>query len=280
MVATALGDRKNVLQLHWGGGTPTHLTPDQMRELFDELTSQFHILPEAEVAVEVDPRVTTTDHVDMLAELGFNRLSMGVQDANDEVQVAIGREQTLDETLSSHAYAKQKGISEINIDLVYGLPKQTVEGFTSNLDRGHRARAGPGGGLFLRPCAVDPAQPAAHRRSPIFPIATPSSRSLPPRWIPSPPPAISRSAWTISRGRRMSWPRRGSREPWAGTSWVTRSRRLPTWWPSGSRGSARWTAPTSRTSRSSPTTTRRWAPTSSRWRRGSSSTRTTISAGS
>ncbi len=134
MVAGALGERRDVLQLHWGGGTPTHLTPEQMRELFEILTTYFHILPEAEVAVEVDPRVTTQAHVDTLIALGFNRLSMGVQDATPDVQTAIGREQTLEETLALHAYSKSKGLSEINIDLVYGLPKQTVEGFRANLE--------------------------------------------------------------------------------------------------------------------------------------------------
>jgi oxygen-independent coproporphyrinogen-3 oxidase len=135
MVADALGERRDVLQFHWGGGTPTHLTPDQMRELFEEVTAHFQILPEAEVAIEVDPRVTSHDHVDMLVKLGFNRLSMGVQDSNEEVQTAIGREQTLEETLGLHAYAQQKGLRDINIDLVYGLPKQTVAGFRSNLDQ-------------------------------------------------------------------------------------------------------------------------------------------------
>ena len=67
-----------VVQYHWGGGTPTYYTPDQMRELHESLSSRFDLQPNAEVAVEVDPRVTTTEHVDALVELGFNRLSMGV----------------------------------------------------------------------------------------------------------------------------------------------------------------------------------------------------------
>ncbi len=133
-VAGALGKRNSVLQLHWGGGTPTHLTPDQMRELMGTLTTHFHLLPEAEVAIEVDPRVTTAEHVDTLAALGFNRLSMGVQDFTPEVQTAIGREQTREQTLALHRHARAVGIEDVNVDLVYGLPRQTVEGFRKNLD--------------------------------------------------------------------------------------------------------------------------------------------------
>ena len=133
MVAAALPSRRRVLQLHWGGGTPTHLTPDQMREVFGAVTDHFELLPDAEIAIEADPRVTTSAHVDALAELGFNRLSMGVQDFTPQVQGAIGREQTLAQTRDLFVYARGKGITEINIDLVYGLPLQTVETFRENL---------------------------------------------------------------------------------------------------------------------------------------------------
>ncbi len=134
LVADALGARRGVLQLHWGGGTPTHLTPEQLRRVFGAIAARFRILPEAEVAIEADPRVTTREHVDALAELGFNRLSMGVQDFTPEVQAAIGREQTWEETRALYLYARDKGITEVNIDLVYGLPRQTLEGFGRNLD--------------------------------------------------------------------------------------------------------------------------------------------------
>lgn len=133
MVAAALPSRRRVLQLHWGGGTPTHLTPDQMREVFGAITDHFELLPDAEVALEADPRVTTFEQVDVMAELGFNRLSMGVQDFTPEVQGAIGREQTLEQTRALVEYSRKRGITDINIDLVYGLPLQTVESFRENL---------------------------------------------------------------------------------------------------------------------------------------------------
>ncbi len=141
-VADALGGRNQVLQLHFGGGTPTHLTPDELREVAGHLKGRFSLLPGAEVAIEADPRVTTSAHVDALAELGFNRLSMGVQDFTPEVQEAIGREQSWDQTLDLYRHARARGIEEINIDLVYGLPRQTVESFRRNLEEVIRLEPG------------------------------------------------------------------------------------------------------------------------------------------
>jgi len=129
MVAAALPDRRSVLQLHWGGGTPTHLSPDEMRELFGVLTDSFRLLPGAEVAVEIDPRVTSREHVDVLREVGFNRLSMGVQDFTPEVQAAVERNQSLKQTQELIQYCRAQGFTEFNIDLIYGLPFQTVERF-------------------------------------------------------------------------------------------------------------------------------------------------------
>lgn len=124
-----------VVQYHWGGGTPTYYTPDQMRELHESLSSRFDLQPNAEVAVEVDPRVTTTEHVDALVELGFNRLSMGVQDFTPDVQEEIGRSQTEAETRELFDYCRgKKELESINIDLIYGLPRQTEESFAVNLE--------------------------------------------------------------------------------------------------------------------------------------------------
>jgi len=129
MVAEALPDRRDVLQLHWGGGTPTHLTPDEMRELYAVFSDCFSLLPTAEVAVEIDPRVTTREHIDALADLGFNRLSLGVQDFTPEVQQAVERNQTLEQTRDLIGYCRSRGFGEFNVDLIYGLPLQTVERF-------------------------------------------------------------------------------------------------------------------------------------------------------
>jgi oxygen-independent coproporphyrinogen III oxidase len=135
LVASLLPARREVIQLHWGGGTPTHLTPDQMRRLFRSFTAAFRILPEAEQAVEIDPRVTTPAHLDALRELGFNRLSLGVQDFTPEVQEAVERNQSYEETADLLAYARGQGLADVNVDLIYGLPRQTLETFRDGLRR-------------------------------------------------------------------------------------------------------------------------------------------------
>jgi oxygen-independent coproporphyrinogen-3 oxidase len=133
LVAAALPRRRQVVQYHWGGGTPTHLSPADMRELHDFFAERFRFLPGAEKAVEVDPRVTTPEHLETLVDLGFNRLSLGVQDFTPAVQEAIGRNQTLDQTARLVARARELRIQDINIDLIYGLPLQTVPAFQENL---------------------------------------------------------------------------------------------------------------------------------------------------
>jgi oxygen-independent coproporphyrinogen-3 oxidase len=135
LVASLLPSRREVIQLHWGGGTPTHLTPDQMRRLHRAFTAAFRILPDAEQAVEIDPRVTTPAHVDALKEMGFNRLSLGVQDFTPEVQEAVERNQTFEETASLLVYARERGLDQVNVDLIYGLPRQTLDTFRDGLRR-------------------------------------------------------------------------------------------------------------------------------------------------
>jgi oxygen-independent coproporphyrinogen-3 oxidase len=134
MVAELLPDRRQVSQMQWGGGTPTHFSPEQLSALFSHLQRHFEFVPGAEVAIEVDPRVTSKAHLETLAGLGFNRLSFGVQDLTPEVQEAITRNQSLDETRALMETARDVGFSEgINIDLIYGLPKQELDSFTENL---------------------------------------------------------------------------------------------------------------------------------------------------
>ena len=134
LVAATLKHRPKVVQYHWGGGTPTYLTPEQMVHLQEVVESHFDIQPGAEVAIEIDPRVTTTQHIDTLVNLGFNRVSLGVQDFDADVQEAIGRHQTEQETREMYAYCRDVGIESINIDLIYGLPGQTPESFQRTLD--------------------------------------------------------------------------------------------------------------------------------------------------
>jgi oxygen-independent coproporphyrinogen-3 oxidase len=135
-VAELLEHRREVVQMHWGGGTPTYFSPTQLSELFGRFTHHFHFAPDAELAIEVDPRVTSKDHLESLVELGFNRLSMGVQDLTPEVQKAITREQSYEQTAELMDYARKVGFTEgINLDLIYGLPKQRMETFETNLDQ-------------------------------------------------------------------------------------------------------------------------------------------------
>lgn len=132
-VAAVLGHRPKVSQYHWGGGTPTYYSPEQMRRLQATVEQHFDLADGAEVAIEVDPRVTSTAHIDALWDLGFNRLSMGVQDLDDDVQRAIGRGQTEEQTRGLYHYARDKGFTSINMDLIYGLPEQTLQSFDTTM---------------------------------------------------------------------------------------------------------------------------------------------------
>lgn len=134
LVAERLPHRRRFAQLHLGGGTPTYYEPAQLTDFLGHFLRLFHPLPGAELAVEVDPRVTTAAHIDALADLGFNRVSLGVQDFTPEVQEAIGRVQTLEQTAALIAHARAHGFHGINVDLIYGLPLQTPEGFERTLD--------------------------------------------------------------------------------------------------------------------------------------------------
>lgn len=135
-VAALLPHRRKVVQMQWGGGTPTYFSPDQLARLMGTFRGHFDFVDGAEVAIEVDPRVTSFEHLDRLVELGFNRLSMGVQDLTPEVQEAITRNQTYEQTARLMEYARQVGFQEgINLDLIYGLPRQRLETFQENLDR-------------------------------------------------------------------------------------------------------------------------------------------------
>ncbi len=121
-------------QLHWGGGTPTHLSPAQIRRLFHAMTDAFPLAMGAEVSIEVDPRVTTREHVETLRELGFDRISLGVQDVDPRVQEAIHRIQPATMTASLVDEARRAGFVSVNFDLIYGLPFQREESFAKTLD--------------------------------------------------------------------------------------------------------------------------------------------------
>ena len=133
MVAASLNGRRTVVQYHWGGGTPTYLSLEQIARLDACIRRHFDITPDAERAIEIDPRVTTREQIVLLRELGFNRLSFGVQDFAKPVQEAIDRHQSEAETRQLYFAARDAGFESINFDLVYGLPRQTVESFQRTL---------------------------------------------------------------------------------------------------------------------------------------------------
>ena len=127
-------DRK-VVQFHWGGGTPTFSTPAQLEDLFGYTAERFSFSPDAEIGIEVDPRVTSGQHLETLRRLGFNRLSMGIQDFHEPVQKAIHRIQPHDMTRDLIQAARNLGFDSINVDLIYGLPFQTRETFAHTVDQ-------------------------------------------------------------------------------------------------------------------------------------------------
>ena len=130
----AVGDNE-VAQLHWGGGTPTFLSHDEMRQLMEATRKHFRLVEGGEYSIEVDPRKVDRPSVELLGELGFNRMSVGVQDFDESVQRAVNRIQSEEETFAVIDAARSNGFKSISIDLIYGLPRQTVAGFDRTLDR-------------------------------------------------------------------------------------------------------------------------------------------------
>ena len=135
LLSDALASRNNLNQLHWGGGTPTYLSPAQCRQLFESITSRFKLSPDAEIAVEIDPCVTTMEHLATLRDLGFNRLSMGLQDLDPSVQSAVQRVQPVELTRDYTQEARRLGFTSVNVDLIYGLPLQTENSFRRTVRR-------------------------------------------------------------------------------------------------------------------------------------------------
>jgi oxygen-independent coproporphyrinogen-3 oxidase len=129
LVAEQLGARRTVSRVHFGGGTPTFLEERQLAALWRALTASFRVADGAELAVEINPVVTRASQLELLGSLGFNRLSIGVQDFDPAVQAAIARVQTVDETRAMMELARRIGFGSINLDLIYGLPRQTVASF-------------------------------------------------------------------------------------------------------------------------------------------------------
>ena len=135
LVAAKLPNRRAVSQLHWGGGTPTFLDSKQLTRCHDILARHFEFTADAEKAIEIDPAITAKEQLDTLSGLGFNRVSMGVQDFDAKVQEVVGRIQGEKETRELVEHARKLGFKGVNLDLIYGLPYQTPDTWTDTLGR-------------------------------------------------------------------------------------------------------------------------------------------------
>ena len=134
-VSQFVSRQREVVQFHWGGGTPTYLSPAQLTDLFGYTRERFTFASNAEIGIEVDPRVTTHEHLAALRKLGFNRLSMGIQDFTPEVQKTIHRVQPFELTRDLIVEARRLGFDSLNVDLIYGLPYQTAASFADTADK-------------------------------------------------------------------------------------------------------------------------------------------------
>jgi oxygen-independent coproporphyrinogen III oxidase len=135
MLSALVAPEAPVRQLHWGGGTPTFLSAEEMSRLMRVLRDHFAFAHDAELSIEIDPRQADATSVALLSRLGFNRMSLGVQDFDPDVQKAVNRIQSEAETRAVLDAARAHGFQSINVDLIYGLPRQTVAGFCRTLDQ-------------------------------------------------------------------------------------------------------------------------------------------------
>jgi oxygen-independent coproporphyrinogen-3 oxidase len=126
---------RKAVQMHLGGGTPTFLTPAQIRRLGESLHRHFDVACDVEAGVEIDPREFDADKADALVDAGFNRASLGIQDVNPMVQKAIHRIQPMEMNEEAFSLLRERGFGSINVDLIYGLPHQTVESYEETLDQ-------------------------------------------------------------------------------------------------------------------------------------------------
>ena len=134
MVSSLLERRKVIRQLHWGGGTPTFLSEAQIERLFLRIRTLFDIDLNEEIAIEIDPRTVTQGKLALLRKLGFNRISMGVQDFDDKVQDDINRVQPYEQVARVHQWCRDLKFESVNYDLIYGLPYQTRGTFKKTVD--------------------------------------------------------------------------------------------------------------------------------------------------
>jgi oxygen-independent coproporphyrinogen-3 oxidase len=135
LVARGLEGDRQVSAMHWGGGTPTFLGTQGMAEVMSAVRSEFSLAPQGEYSIEIDPRRVTADAYGALVEMGFNRASFGVQDFDIDVQQAVNRVQSFEQTLTAMQTARRAGFRSLNLDLIFGLPRQSTEKFSQTLDK-------------------------------------------------------------------------------------------------------------------------------------------------
>ena len=135
IIAPLVSRNRKVVQMHWGGGTPSYLLPEEIREIGNYIKERFSFDEDIEASVEIDPRNMVRDHIEAFAEAGFNRTSFGVQDFNLQVQQAINRVQSEEITRQVVIWAREFGFQSVNLDLIYGLPYQTLDTFAETVDK-------------------------------------------------------------------------------------------------------------------------------------------------
>ena len=135
LIAPHLQGQHQLSQLHFGGGTPTFLSDAQLARVFEHIKRHFKFTPRGEYSIEIDPRKVSTDTVYRLRELGFNRMSVGIQDFDPKVQAAVNRVQSIEETQAVMAAARDAGFKSISVDVIYGLPHQTLASMQTTLEQ-------------------------------------------------------------------------------------------------------------------------------------------------
>ncbi len=135
LIAPLISKNRRVEQMHFGGGTPSYLTPDEILDIGNFIKSKFNFCEDLEASVEIDPRNLTREHLEAFWEIGFNRTSFGVQDFNLQVQEAINRVQSEEITRQTVIWARELGYKSVNIDLIYGLPHQTLPNFAESVEK-------------------------------------------------------------------------------------------------------------------------------------------------
>ncbi|HIP43512.1 MAG TPA: oxygen-independent coproporphyrinogen III oxidase [Aquifex aeolicus] len=135
LVSQYLDKDRKVIQLHWGGGTPNYLEPEQIKAFFEEIVKRFPIDENAEISIELDPRYLTDEQIKTIKEVGFNRVSLGIQDLNPKVQCVVNRIQPYELIKEKIEKLREAGFESINVDLIYGLPYQTKESFEETVDK-------------------------------------------------------------------------------------------------------------------------------------------------